>query len=242
MNWIIPDWPAPPNVHAAATTRTGGVSTGPYASLNLGAHVGDDPEAVRENRRRVRNVLGLTHEPAWLNQVHGRNVVAASAYPEPPAADASFALAPGPACVVMTADCLPVVFCDEAGTRVAAAHAGWRGLADGVLEATVAALQTSPSRLLAWLGPAIEPAAFEVGPEVRERFMQADEAAAVAFAPNERGRWQADIYTLARLALRRIGITRIYGGEFACFADRERFFSYRRDTQTGRMATLIWLS
>jgi YfiH family protein len=242
MNWIIPDWPAPSNVRAVATTRTGGVSSGPYASLNLGTHVGDDAEAVRENRRRVRETLTLSHEPAWLNQVHGTNVVAASAYAEPPAADASFAFGAGPACVVMTADCLPVVFCDEAGTRVAAAHAGWRGLADGVLEATVAALQAPSSRLLAWLGPAIEQAAFEVGSEVRERFMRADESAAVAFAPNERGRWQADIYTLARLALRRIGITRIYGGGFACFADRERFFSYRRDTQTGRMATLIWLS
>lgn len=239
---ITPDWPAPANVRAAVTTRDGGVSVGAYASLNLGTHVGDVKEAVIENRRRVRDALQLAVEPAWLNQVHGTNVVAASTYDAPPTADASFATAPGAVCVVMTADCLPVIFCDEAGTCVAAAHAGWRGLADGVLAQTVRALGVPPESLLTWLGPAIEQSAFEVGDEVRERFMSMDPANAAAFAPNERGRWQADLYELARQELQRIGVSRIFGGGFSCYEDSVRFFSYRRDGVTGRMGTFVWLS
>lgn len=241
MQLILPDWPAPEGVRAAVTTRDGGVSTGPYASLNLGTHVGDDAAAVAENRRRVRAQLRLVAAPAWLNQVHGTNVVEARADDQPPTADASIARAPGAVCAVLTADCLPVLFCDGCGTKVAAAHAGWRGLAGGVLEATVKALDADPASLLAWLGPAIEQEAFEVGDDVREQFVARDSANARAFAHNERGRWQADLYALARNELTRLGVSRIHGGGFGCYEDAERFFSYRRDGKTGRMATLVWL-
>jgi hypothetical protein len=241
--WITPDWPAPAHVRAAATTRVGGVSVGAFASLNLGAHVGDDPAAVTENRRRVRETLELPQEPLWLQQVHGVHVHLNEAQVSaPPTADASAAFATGRVCAVLTADCLPVLFTDQAGTRVAAAHAGWRGLAGGVLARTIAALGVRPAELLAWLGPAIEQAAFEVGSEVREQFLSLDPAAAAAFAPNARGRWQADLYALARAQLARLGVGGVHGGDYACYADPERFFSYRRDGQTGRMATLIWLA
>lgn len=269
--WITPDWPAPPQVKAAATLRTGGVSEGPFASLNLGSHVGDDPAAVMENRRRVRAALALPTEPTWLNQVHGIDVIDAGAYrrrennstsaaasadpasemagsnPQhsaadaPPMADASIALGAGAVCVVMTADCLPVLFCDTHGTRVGAAHAGWRGLAGGVLGATIKALDVPPSQLMAWLGPAIEQDAFEVGNEVREQFLQLDSSNAAAFKPNARGRWQADLYRLARNELARLGLTAVYGGGLQCCADSKRFFSYRRESRTGRMATFVWL-
>lgn len=240
-SWIRPEWPAPPNVRAAVTTRDGGVSVGAYSSLNLGTHVGDIAEAVLENRRRVRDALGLRAEPVWLNQVHGTHVIAVGEHDEPPTADASFAIAPGPACVVLTADCLPVIFCDDAGTRVAAAHAGWRGLADGVLAATVGALGVPPANVLAWLGPAIEQSAFEVGDEVRARFVEANPSTAESFVRNERDRWQADLYALARFELQRLGLSRVYGGGYRCFEDRARFFSYRRDGVTGRMGTFVWM-
>ena len=240
--WITPDWPAPPHVKAAATLRTGGVSEGPFASLNLGAHVGDDPAAVTENRRLLAAALELPVEPTWLNQVHGINVVAAETRSAAlPTADAAFATTPGAVCVVMTADCLPVLFCDRQGTRVAAAHAGWRGLAGGVLAATIGALDVPPDRLMAWLGPAIEQEAFEVGEEVREEFLKLGADNAAAFQSNARGRWQADLYQLARNELARLGVTAVYGGGLQCFADSKRFFSYRRENRTGRMATLVWL-
>ncbi len=241
-SYVEPDWPAPANVRAAATLRSGGVSAGEYASLNLAIHVGDDPAAVAENRRRLREALKLTAEPAWLNQVHGINVVEARQQKEPPAADASVSTRSDQVCVVMTADCLPVLFCDRDGTRVGAAHAGWRGLVGGVLEETIKALDVPPDRLLAWLGPAIERSAFEVGPEVREQFIARDPANAIAFETNARGRWQADIYALARQELSRVGVKDVYGGGFSVFADEGRFFSYRRSSKTGRMATLIWLA
>jgi hypothetical protein len=240
--WIAPEWPAPPQVRAAATLRTGGVSRGAFASFNLGSHVGDDPAAVAENRRLLKAALGLPAEPAWLNQVHGTNVVEAATHSTPPAADGSVAFATGQVCAVLTADCLPVLFCDRQGTRVAAAHAGWRGLAAGVLDATVRSLATPPSQLLAWIGPAIEPEAFEVGPEVREQFLARDPGNSAAFTINGRGRWQADLYTLARRELARLGVADVFGGGLRCYADSERFFSYRREAQTGRMATLIWLA
>lgn len=240
--WIIPDWPAPAHVKAATTLRTGGVSEGTFASLNLGAHVGDDANAVAENRRLLKAALQLPAEPAWLNQVHGTNVVTANSQDPPPAADASVAHQVGQVCVVLTADCLPVLFCDRQGTRVAAAHAGWRGLAGGVLGAAIKALAAPPSQLLTWLGPAIEQDAFEVGPEVRERFVALDPGNAAAFANNERGRWQADLYRLARNELARLGVSEVYGGGLRCCADAERFFSYRRENRTGRMATLVWLT
>ncbi len=241
MHFIYPDWPAPSNVRAAVTTRAGGVSVGSYSTLNLGAHVGDDPDVVAENRRRVREALQMRTEPTWLNQVHGTHVIEARAGVAPPTADASVARSPGAVCVVLTADCLPVLFCDEQGTRVAAAHAGWRGLVGGVLAATVTALESPPRSLLAWLGPAIEQSAFEVGDEVREQFVLRHSENAGAFSPNARGRWQADLYALARLELAHLGVTRVYGGDFACFADAEHFFSYRRESRTGRMGTFVWL-
>lgn len=241
LQWIEPDWPAPTQVRAASTLRVGGVSEGPYASLNLGAHVGDDPQAVAENRRRLRATLKLPTEPLWLNQVHGADVADAGASSGSPTADAAFASRPQVVCAVLTADCLPVLFCDRAGERIAAAHAGWRGLACGVLERTVAALGVDPAQLMAWLGPAIEQEAFEIGAEVREQFLARDPAHAASFVPNARGRWQADIYALARRELARLLIPAVYGGGLRCFQDRECFFSYRRDGATGRMATMIWM-
>lgn len=243
LHWITPDWPAPENVRAASTLRTGGVSSGAYASLNLGSHVGDDPALVRENRARLRRALELPGEPLWLNQVHGSIVVDATSHvadDRPPTGDASISFAAGQVCAILTADCLPVLLCDREGTRIAAVHCGWRGLASGVLSATVAALQTSAARLIAWLGPAIEPDAFEVGPEVRDQFIRSHPDTAVAFAENARGRWQANLEELARIELRRLGVASIHGGGYRCHADRERFFSYRRDGQTGRMATMVW--
>jgi polyphenol oxidase len=242
MQWIEPKWAAPSNVRAAATVRAGGVSEGVFESLNLGAHVGDAPAAVEENRRHVQAALGLSSNPVWLNQVHGASVVEAHPAAVPPTADASFARRPNQVCVVLTADCLPVLFCDRQGTRVAAAHAGWRGLAGGVLGATLTTLGLAPEDVLAWLGPAIEKEAFEVGGEVREQFIARDAANEAAFTANPRGRWQADLYQLAKLDLARLGVNAVYGGGFRCFADRERFFSYRRDGKTGRMGTMIWLA
>lgn len=237
--FLIPDWPAPANVRAAVSTRIGGVSAGPYASLNLGDHVGDEPAAVAENRAILRQVLGLPAEPAWLRQVHGTCSVdaATGAGCE---ADAVHAAAPGGVCAVLTADCLPVLFCRRDGSRVAAAHAGWRGLADGVLESVLAAFGSGPDEVLAWLGPAIGPDAFEVGEEVRQRFIDHDPRAVSAFKPSLAGRWLADLYALARLRLAQAGVEAVFGGGECTFHDTGRFFSYRRDGATGRMASLIW--
>ncbi|HEV8330488.1 MAG TPA: peptidoglycan editing factor PgeF [Steroidobacteraceae bacterium] len=241
LQLIEADWPAPQNVRAIATTRVGGVSVGQYASLNLGAHVGDDAPAVSENRMRLRMALDLSREPLWLHQVHGTTVVEAGPHEPVPKADASFARFAGQACAVLTADCLPVVFCDSDGTRVAVAHAGWRGLAGGVLDSAVSAMRVAPDRVLAWLGPAIEQDAYEVGPEVREQFLARSADNERAFKQNARGRWQADLYDLARRELGRLGVTQVFGGGLRCFEDRDRFYSYRRDGTTGRMATLVWM-
>lgn len=239
LSVLWPDWPAPPQVKAAVTTRAGGVSVAPYDSLNLGTHVGDEGDAVAENRRRLQQFLGC--QAAWLNQVHGVAVVEADAT-QTLTADASWSAAPGIACTIMTADCLPVLFCNRAGTRVAAAHAGWRSLVGGVLEASVAALACAPSDVLAWLGPAIGPQAFEVGAEVREAFLTVHPQAASAFFPSvNAGRFMADLYQLARIRLAAVGVTAVYGGGYCTFTDEARFFSYRRAAQTGRLASLIWL-
>lgn len=240
-NWIIPNWSVPAQVRAVCTTRHGGVSVAPFDSLNLGDHVGDDPAAVARNRLIVGDVLQLPTEPLWLQQVHGVEVCAMDVGACCPQADASFALRNNQVCVVMTADCLPVLFCDKAGTRVAAAHAGWRGLEAGVLEQTVQKLGCAAHDIIAWLGPAIGAQAFEVGAEVRAAFMQHDPAAAVAFQPSATGKWLADIYLLARQRLNAVGVQAIFGGEYCTYSDAQRFFSYRRDGQTGRMASLIWL-
>ncbi|MDR8367508.1 peptidoglycan editing factor PgeF [Pseudomonas sp. JL3] len=237
-DWLIPDWPAPAGVKACVTTRAGGVSLAPFDSLNLGDHVDDSPEAVAENRRRLTDHFSI--QPAWLKQVHG--IVVAQADPGlVVTADASWTATPGIACTAMTADCLPALFCDRAGTRVAAAHAGWRGLAAGVLEATLDSLAVPPEDVLVWLGPAIGPQAFEVGLEVRETFVQQLPAAAKAFVPSQNaGKFMADIYELARLRLAARGVTAVYGGGFCTVTD-PRFFSYRRSSRTGRFASLVWL-
>lgn len=242
MKLLIPDWPAPSRVRAACTTREGGVSRPPFDSLNLGDHVGDDPGAVAENRRRLREALALPADPCWLDQVHGTCAVEAAPLHERCKADAGVTGEPGRVCAVLTADCLPVLFCDRSGSRVGAAHAGWRGLEGGVLEATVSAMGIPPGELMAWLGPAIGNGAFEVGPEVREAFLARDAGAASAFRPSPSGRWLADLYALARRRLDRIGVTAIHGGGLCTFSDPRRFYSFRRDGRTGRMATLIWLA
>ncbi|MGA7750215.1 MAG: peptidoglycan editing factor PgeF [Gallionella sp.] len=264
---IIPDWPAPKNVRALQTTRLGGISSAPYNSLNLGDHVGDAPLSVARNRMLL-NIL-LPSEPVWLEQVHGIRVANADMAGCLPQADACIARHRDAVCVVMTADCLPLLLCDPQGSVVGAAHAGWKGLAAGVVEATVQAMDVAPQNLMAWLGPAISQPAFEVGAEVRDTFVDADPQAAAAFTPSplkgeggvtndlavvvgqprqmagssirEGKKWSADLYALTRLRLNALGITRIYGGGYCTYRERERFFSYRRDGVTGRMGTFIWL-
>ena len=237
-DWLLPDWPAPDSVRACVTTRAGGVSQAPFDGLNLGDHVGDDPAAVAANRTRLVEALGC--RPAWLQQVHSPDAVEADPR-QVPTADASWTATPGTACAVLTADCLPALFCDRAGTRVAAAHAGWRGLAGGVLENTVAALGGEPDKLLVWLGPAIGPQSFEVGAEVREAFLTRHAEAERAFVPSANaGKFMADLYTLARIRLAAIGVTAVHGGGLDTFSD-PRFFSYRRAARTGRFASLVWL-
>jgi len=236
---MIPDWPAPHNVKALQTTRSGGVSAAPYASLNLGDHVGDAPPAVERNRMLLESLL--PSEPVWLKQVHGTMVADAGLTSCWPQADACVSSHPGAVCAVMTADCLPLLLCDEQGSVVGAVHAGWRGLCDGVIEQTVRSMNVAPATLMAWLGPAIGPQAFEVGEEVRAAFVARQQEAAAAFVPGANGKWFADIYQLARLRLNALGITRTYGGGLCTYTDRARFFSYRRDGATGRMGTFIWL-
>jgi len=244
LQLIEPDWPAPARVRAMATTRAGGVSAAAYASLNLGDHVGDDPAAVAENRRRLAAALKLPAAPLWLRQVHGRRVASAGRDGAGTEADAMVATVPGAVCAVLTADCLPVLFCDQGGTAVAAAHAGWRGLAAGVLEATVAALVAagaSADRLMAWIGPAIGAPAYEVGEEVRSAFLATDAGAAAGFLANARGRWQLDLAGLARRRLAAAGVGRVYGGQHCTYSDPQRFFSHRRDGRCGRQAALVWI-
>lgn len=239
---LIPDWRAPPPVHAAFTLRGGGVSAAPFDSLNLGAHVGDSPAAVAENRRRVRARLNLPAEPAWLEQVHGTRVADLDAPDEArSAADAVLTRRPRRVCAVQVADCMPILFAARDASVVAVAHAGWRGLAAGVLEGTVARLAVPRGELVAWLGPAISMRHFEVGGEVRAAFLDADGGAAAAFVPNARGRWQCDLAALARGRLAALGVTEVSGGTWCTHADAARFFSFRRDGRCGRMAALIWL-
>lgn len=236
---LTPDWPAPDTVGALQTTRTGGSSVSPYDSFNLGSHVKDNPLAVARNRMLLSPLL--PSEPVWLNQVHGTVVADAGQAGCLPEADASVTTHRGAVCVVMTADCLPLLLCDEQGSVVAAAHAGWRGLCDGVIEATVRAMKVPPQKLLVWLGPAIGPASFEVGDEVRAAFVARHAEAAAAFVAGTPGKWYADLYQLARLRLHAAGVNRIYGGNLCTYTDSERFYSYRREGITGRMGSFIWL-
>jgi YfiH family protein len=238
-----PDWPAPPGVNSLMTSRRGGVSAAPWASFNLGDHVGDEPGHVAANRARLREHLPA--EPGWLTQVHSARVVELGR-DSGREADAAFTRQAGQVCAVLTADCLPLLFCDRGGSVVAAAHAGWRGLAEGVLEATVAAMRTPPADILAWMGAAIGPQAFEVGDEVRQAFVARHPATAMAFVPHPASgkspKWLADIYQLARIRLNHAGVQAIYGGGRCTFSEAESFYSYRRDGVTGRMAALIWLA
>ncbi len=248
--FIYPDWPAPANVKALQTTRNGGVSAVPYDTFNLGLHVGDDP--VRVNRNRQSLAQFMPSEPVWLEQLHGVEVANADLAACRVIADASIARQRGSVCVVMTADCLPVLLCDEEGTVVAAVHAGWKGLAAGVIEVTVRAMGVAPQKLLAWFGPAIGPEAFEVGAEVREAFMAHDAEAASAFKSTpsplkgegggEGEKYLADIYLLGRQRLEALGVSRISGGTLCTYHQKDKFFSYRRDGVTGRMGTFIWLA
>jgi copper oxidase (laccase) domain-containing protein len=276
-HWLVPDWPAPANIHAATTLRTGGVSLGAFSCLNSALHVGDDNKQVILNRKIIREMLDLPDEPVWLDQIHSNRAVKATNPPCPPfqkggrgdlqQADASYTDGSGIVCAVMTADCLPLLVCSSDGTQVAAIHAGWRGLLAGVISNTVAAMQipfshpflkgevnhfynTEPSsplctrggrgNLLVWLGPAIGPDCFEVGSEVRDAFLHKSMEFNPAFKAQSNRKWLADIYQLARVELAAIGITKVYGGTHCTFTEHERFYSYRRDAQTGRMATLIW--
>lgn len=237
--WIEPDWPAPRSVRALITTRAGGASRGAYAGLNLGLATGDDAGDVARNRASLRQCLPA--EPLWLRQVHGTMAVDADTAEASPEADAALARRKGRVCAVLTADCLPLLLCDTEGTVVAAVHAGWRGLCSGVIEQTLRAMDRPPQALLAYLGPAIGPEAYEVGAEVRQAFIAADAQSGAAFAPGKPGKFYADLYALARLRLARGGVGMVYGGGFCTYTESERFYSYRRDGATGRMASLIWI-
>ena len=257
VEWLTPEWPAPVGVRVVSTLRRGGVSAAPFAALNLGGHVGDVEADVACNRQRLATAVGLPSGPVWLRQVHGTHVadldaedraaLGADATGGPAPADAAFTRSRGRVCAILTADCLPIVLAADSGDLVGAAHAGWRGLAGGVIEATVTALRAAqtlgaaPSTLLAWLGPAIGPRHFEVGAEVRAALLQGDPGAGAAFAAHARGSYMADLYALARRRLQAAGVSRIYGGNECTFADRERYFSHRRDGLTGRQATLVWM-
>jgi YfiH family protein len=246
-SWLVPDWPVPHAVRALSTWRSGGSSLGVYASLNLGSHVGDDDAAVAENRRLLARAAGLPAEPCWLRQVHGSEVADLDAPPSAapialqPGQDAAITRQRGRVCAILTADCMPVLFASAHGGAVGAAHAGWRGLAAGVLTATVAALKGDPRALMAWIGPCIGPEAYEVGAEVRDAMLAAMPAAASAFRAGAGSRFMADLPLIARLQLQALGLERIYGGTECTYRDPGRYFSYRRDGQTGRQATLIWL-
>jgi polyphenol oxidase len=242
--WLTPDWPAPDNVHARVTTRQlPGSSKAPFDRCNLGSRCGDEPKAVDSNRASLKSLLDLPANPYWLNQVHGTRVAVVDeedpgAEPE---ADAAVTRASDSVLAVLTADCLPVLFCADDGAGVALAHAGWRGLAAGVVETTLASLGADPSRVLAWLGPSIGAASYEVGEEVRQAFVDQDRNAAAAFAATRRGHWLCDLPALARMRLSTAGVSRISGGAFDTFSDA-RFYSYRRDPHSGRFASLIWRS
>lgn len=243
MQAIYPNWPAPKNIHAFTTTRQGGVSLAPFDSFNLGAHVGDNAQAVAANRAHLVDAFGLPQAPLFLNQTHSTRVISLPYTEHNLDADAVYSNQPNQVCVVMTADCLPVLFCNRQGSEVAAAHAGWRGLCDGVLEATVNCFAAAPEEIFAWLGPAIGPDAFQVGEDVVAQFVAVDAKARLAFRedPREAGKYFGDLYHIARQRLNALGIREISGGEHCTFHDAAQFFSYRRDNQTGRMGSVIWI-
>ena len=242
QRYLIPDWPAPANVKACVTKREGGVSTNNFSSFNMGLRSGDVVEHVQANRRQMRSDFNWLHEPQWLKQVHGTKVVSASDRGEEQEGDAVWSNQAGLACAVLTADCLPVLFCDRSGSVVAAAHAGWKGLQAGVLENTIKSMGQPASEIMAWLGPGISQNHFEIGPEVRDAFIRIDAEAARAFIPGQGDRWHGDLYLLARQRLQAAGISAIHGGEFCTYQQADTFYSYRRDgKESGRLASVIWL-
>ena len=239
--WLVPEWDAPPRVRAFVTTRHGGVSQGEFASMNLGKHSGDDPAHVEENRLIVREHVPET--PRWMAQAHGIAVADLDRLPDGqvPKADAAVLGSPGRVGAVLTADCMPLFLCDASGRRAGVAHAGWRGMAAGVIEKAVQAIGGRPSQVMAWMGPTIGPDAFEVGAEVRQAFLAMDPAAQGAFKPHAKGKFMADLYELARQRLARAGVTQVSGGGFCTYTQGERFFSYRRKKESGRMGAFIWM-
>ncbi|WP_237700531.1 purine nucleoside phosphorylase YfiH [Methylophaga thiooxydans] len=238
---LTPDWPAPLNVKAVSTTRQGGFSQAPFDSMNVGTHVGDDASVVKKNRDQLKQLINLPNSPLWLEQVHGTDVIHASSWQKSSQADAIYSDQPKQVCAIMTADCLPVLFTDRQGKQVAAAHAGWRGLLNGVLENTVSQFSGAREDILVWLGPAIGPTQFEVGQEVYAAFTAYSQDAQQAFKVRDQTHYLADIYLLAKQRLSALGITQIYGGDFCTVTEKQRFFSYRRDGITGRMVSLIWI-
>ena len=241
--FIKADWPAPANVNAYTTLRKGGVSETPFDQLNLAQNVGDNPEQVDKNRSILKQELKLPADPIWINQTHSTIAIPANIENTGKEADASYTALAEQVCIITTADCLPLLVCNRKGTHVAAIHAGWRGLSKGVIENTLNALNLPPEDILVWLGPAIGPKHYEVGDEVRDFFLQIDPEASKAFTPSINQRWLADLYTLARLRLKKLGISAVYGGKYCTYSDPENFYSYRRDgNKTGRMASLIWLN
>lgn len=241
-HYLIPDWPAPPHIQACTTLRTDGHSQGKYSSFNMGGHVLDDAQHVAQNHQQLRDELTLQQDPYWLRQVHSASVVCADQTSPSPTADAAYTSTSGLACAVLTADCLPLLICDRQGSQVAAIHAGWRGLAAGIIPITLDALRIPVAECLVWLGPAIGPQAYEVGDEVREVFIQRDPPSQVAFVASSRGRWLANLYLLAKQQLAHYGINEVFGGQYCTYSDATRFYSYRRDGKlTGRMASLIWI-
>ena len=237
-HWITPDWPAPANIHSATTLRTGGVSQGEFSSLNLGDHVNDLWHHVLENRQRIKSMLALPADPVWLQQTHSVQVICVDQMMGSAEADASYTAKNNIVCTVLTADCLPLLLCDEQGTQIAAIHGGWRGLLNGIIENTL--LKMPNTGVLAWLGPAIGPQCFEVGDDVRTAFINKSAQFASAFKDHSQGKYLADIYQIARILLNYAGVAQIYGGQYCTVSATDQFFSYRRDGQTGRMATMIW--
>lgn len=239
---ITPNWPAPAHIHAVCTTRIGGISQPPYDSLNLGDHVGDDPTAVAQNRHMLSQALTLPSPPCWITQVHGTRAINTQNWQAGDEADASYATTSNAVCAVMTADCLPILLCDKQGHYVAAIHAGWRGLADGIIEATIAQAPCEPSQILAWLGPAIGPQSFEANDDVRDIFLSQQPADETGFTPLQEQKWLVDMYHIARHRLATMGVSDVYGEADCTVRNPDRFFSFRRDGETGRMASLIWIA
>lgn len=240
--WLLPKWPAPPSIKAAVTTRQGGVSSAPYESFNLGDHVGDKPDSVALNRQRLSEYLKLPSAPLWLNQVHGSVVCQADRTTSPRTADAITTRTPHKVCAILTADCLPILLCSTQGNEIAAIHAGWRGLVQGVIQKTLSGMHTMPEEIIAWLGPAIGSRAYEIDRPVFDRFIQLKSQFEDCFIPTRTDHWQMDIYAIARFLLRQQGVTQIHGGEHCTYSEDKLFFSHRREGITGRMASLIWIS